>query len=264
MCIEDTDGNWFLGYKMNNNQVGISVQNLNVIFKRHVTAASIRKVVSRLMNKDSVVAEDFFAVKGLGLEVNDGDRVAVVGHNGAGKSTLLKCLAGIYPPSDGVVKINGVLIPLLELGAGFSMSLSARENIYLNGAILGLEKKQIREIENDILEFAELQDFSDQPMITLSLGMRSRLGFSVASFLEPEILLLDEVFATGDIAFIQKAKKRMIEMIDNCRIVMMVSHQEEILREVCNRMIVMHHGEIVMDGNVNDGLNFYHELLHVQ
>lgn len=248
---------------MSNNQAGILVQNLNVVFKHHAGPPSLRKTFSSLMNKKAA-SMGFLAVKNLSLEIKDGDRVAVVGHNGAGKSTLLKCLAGIYPPSTGKIQINGVLIPLLELGAGFSMSLSARENIYLNGAILGLKKSQVAEIEDEILEFAELQDFADQPMITLSLGMRSRLGFSVASFLEPEILLLDEVFATGDIAFIEKAKARMLEMIDNCRIVMMVSHQEPILREVCNRIIVMHHGEMVMDGDVDAGLKYYHELLHVQ
>jgi len=248
---------------MKNNQAGILVQSLDVTFKQHTGAPSLRKMVAQYMNKKSV-SKGFLAVNNLNFKINDGDRVAVVGHNGAGKSTLLKCLAGIYPPSSGLVQINGVLIPLLELGAGFSMSLSARENIYLNGAILGLSKKQVSVIEDDVLDFAELQDFADQPMITLSLGMRSRLGFSVASFLEPEILLLDEVFATGDIAFIQKAKARMVEMIDNCRIVMMVSHQEEILREICNRMIVMDHGKIVMDGNVDDGLRYYHKLLHVK
>lgn len=256
--------NWCLGCNMKRNQVNISIEGLNIAFKRHANAPSIRKLVGQMIRRDTTASNDFLAVQNVNLSIKDGDRVAIVGHNGAGKSTLLKCLAGIYPPSHGEVKIKGVLIPLLELGAGFSMSLSARENIYLNGAILGLSKQQIQEIEDEILAFAELQNFADQPMITLSLGMRSRLGFSVASFLEPEILLLDEVFATGDIAFIQKAKARMIEMIDNCRIVMMVSHQEEILREVCNRMVVMHHGKVVMDGSVDEGLKFYHHLLHVK
>ncbi|MDQ6990712.1 MAG: ATP-binding cassette domain-containing protein [Mariprofundaceae bacterium] len=248
---------------MDNNQVGISVQNLSIRFRHQIGAPSLRETVHRFINRKQAASQDFIAVKNISLEVKDGERVAIVGHNGAGKSTMLKCLAGIYPPSTGMVRIHGVLIPLLELGAGFSMSLSARDNIYLNGAILGLDRKKIQEIEEEILEFAELKDFSNQPMITLSLGMRSRLGFSVASFLSPEILLLDEVFATGDIVFVQKAKARMLEMIDDCRILMMVSHQEEILREVCNRIIVMHHGEIVMDGSVDEGLKFYHELLHI-
>lgn len=191
---------------MDKNQVGISVQDLSIRFRQHVGSPSIRETVDRFINRKRVASQGFLAVKNMSLEVKDGDRVAVVGHNGAGKSTMLKCLAGIYPPSEGMVRVNGILIPLLELGAGFSMSLSARDNIYLNGAILGLDRKKIQEIEGEILEFAELKDFSDQPMITLSLGMRSRLGFSVASFLDPEILLLDEVFATGDIAFVQKAK----------------------------------------------------------
>lgn len=249
---------------MTQNNVNVKVQDLSVTFLRHAgLAASFKETAVRLLGKSKDSEKNFVALKQVNFEVFEGERVAVVGHNGAGKSTLLKCIAGIYPPSIGRIEVNGMLIPLLELGAGFSMAMSVRENIYLNGAILGLPKAKVRELEYDILEFSELEKFADQPMISLSSGMRSRLGFSVASFLSPEILLLDEVFATGDISFVKKAKQRMAEMIEDCRIVIMVSHQEAIIRDVCNRMVVMDHGKIVMDTtSIDEGYKYYHKLLN--
>ncbi len=247
---------------MDNDLVKITVQDLSITFRRYAgLAPSFRETVDRWFTKKEKASHDFLAVNRVNFEVGQGERVAVVGHNGAGKSTLLKCIAGVYPPSKGMVQVEGMLIPLLELGAGFSMAMSVRENIYLNGAILGLSREKISELEEGILAFAELKEFSDSPMINLSSGMRSRLGFSIASFLKPEILLLDEVFATGDIAFVKKATEKMEEMIDSCQIVLMVSHQEAIIRDVCNRMIVMHHGKVVMDGSVDECYKFYHELL---
>ncbi|WP_038246573.1 ABC transporter ATP-binding protein [Ghiorsea bivora] len=244
--------------------VGINVDNLSVTFMRHAgLASSFRETLNRILRREQVGPKSFLALDHVNFSASEGERVAIVGHNGAGKSTLLKCIAGIYPPTEGMIEVNGMMIPLLELGAGFSMAMSVRENIYLNGAILGLPKEKVQELEGDILAFSELGNFSDQPMISLSSGMRSRLGFSVASFLNPEILLLDEVFATGDVAFVKKAKAKMEEMIDNCKIVLMVSHQESIIRDVCNRMVVMDHGKIVKDTSIDEGYEFYHKLINV-
>ncbi len=201
------------------------------------------------------------ALKGVDLQLKRGERLGVVGHNGAGKSTLLKCISGIYPPTKGRVEICGSLIPLLELGAGFSMSMSVRENIYLNGAILGLSRRDVTEIEDEILAFSGLSDFAERPLIHLSSGMRSRLGFSIATFLSPDILLLDEVFATGDVAFVAKARARMKEMIDRCEILIVVSHQEEIIRDVCSRTLVLDHGTIRFDGDTDIALNEYKRIL---
>jgi len=249
---------------MSQNNVSINVENLSVTFMRHAgLAASFGETFNKIFRREEANPRDFLALDQVNFKASEGERIAVVGHNGAGKSTLLKCIAGIYPPSEGAVEVNGVLIPLLELGAGFSMAMSVRENIYLNGAILGLAKSKVQELEEEILSFSELGSFSDQPMISLSSGMRSRLGFSVASYLNPEILLLDEVFATGDVAFVKKAKARMAEMIENCKIVLIVSHQETIIRDVCNRMVVMDHGRVVKDTSIDEGYEFYHKLLNV-
>ncbi len=208
-------------------------------------------------NKDRKVK--FQAVSGINLDLTNGDRVGIIGRNGAGKSTLMKAIAGIYAPATGLIRLKGRLVPLLELGSGFDEYSTVRQNISLNGAILNICKGKIAELEPLILDFSELGGFADQPLTSLSSGMRSRLSFSIASFLDPEILLLDEVFAAGDKSFVQKAKVRMLELIESSKIVMFSSHQEKQILEVCNKAIVLEKGSIVFSGTPSDAIRFYDE-----
>ncbi|WP_157819305.1 ABC transporter ATP-binding protein [Mariprofundus aestuarium] len=242
------------------NDALILINELEVAFPQ---PSGLGKVLRGLFHRgtQSQGVKKMRALKGVDLEFSSGERVGIVGHNGAGKSTLLKCMAGIYPPTKGRVEIIGSLIPLLELGAGFSMSMTVQDNIYLNGAILGLAKSEMKEMERDILDFSGLDDYKEHQLIHLSSGMRSRLGFSIASFLAPDILLLDEVFATGDASFVNKAKERMNKMIDRCEILVIVSHQESIIRDVCSRTIVLDHGTVKFDGDTDAALSEYQAIV---
>jgi len=243
----------------------IDISNLDIEFQRFVALGpSIREYVSKRLLGKPTKASYLSALSAVNLHIDSDERVGIVGQNGAGKSTLLKCIAGIYPPSAGTIDVHGSLVPLLELGAGFSMSMTVRKNIYLNGAIRGFRKRDIRELEDEILDFSELREFADYPLINLSSGMRSRLGFSIASYLQPEILLLDEVFATGDASFVIKAKERMMRMIDSCKIVVIVSHQERIIRDICTRLVVLHHGQVVADDTISRGYQAYYGIIRKQ
>lgn len=240
----------------------IKLNDLSLDF-RHYNGVppSFRARVQQVFTGDFKRTKQFRALDQISLTINSGDRLGIVGGNGSGKTTLLKCIAGIYSPLLGSVVVRGRVVPLLELGSGFSMGMSARKNIYLNGAILGMSHDEMKAMENDILNFAGISDFADQPVISLSSGMKSRLGFSIASFLNPEILLLDEVFATGDISFVEKARAKMEGMIDQSHIVVVVSHQEDVIRSTCNRVVVLHHGQVQFDGDPVDALSFYHDLM---
>ncbi len=200
------------------------------------------------------------AIKKLSLRIDENERVGILGRNGSGKSTLLKAISGIYAPHQGEIKVSGYLLPLLELGAGFDRDRTVVENIFLNGAILGLPYKQVKALVEPIIDFAELDEHRGQVLKDLSSGMKRRLGFSIAANLKPEILILDEVFAAGDVGFIDKAKKRIFEMADACKIVVIVSHSEEIIREMCNRVVVIDGGTLLFDGSVEDGLRYYNGL----
>lgn len=188
------------------------------------------------------------AVRNVSLRVKEGERVGVVGDNGAGKSTLFKVIAKIYRPTGGRVSHYGFLVPLLEIGIGFNPELSGEENIYLTGAIMGIGRKQMAAKVEPILDFSELRDFRNTPVKYYSTGMGQRLAFTVATEIDPEILLLDEVFSTGDVHWLKKAEQRMQSLIDRARIFMLVSHSMEQIQKYCNRVVWMQHGAIVADG----------------
>ncbi|GAB4295980.1 MAG: ABC transporter ATP-binding protein [Thiohalomonadaceae bacterium] len=228
---------------------GIVVDGLTVKFR-----SSARKRLVPVLGKK---APGFVALDNVSFTVTNGERVGIVGRNGAGKSTLLKVISGIYPPHEGRVEVDGDVIPLLELGAGFDPQRSMRENIYLNATLMGLSHAEIRNLEADVIEFTELGDFLYEPVKNLSSGMRSRLGFAIATSLDPEILILDEVFAAGDASFIDKAKQRMYAMIDKCHILLLVSHRLSLIEELCDRVIVIDHGRLLYDGAVAEGIRFY-------
>lgn len=191
------------------------------------------------------------------MEINHGDRLGIIGHNGAGKSSLLKILCKIYTPTSGTIDIKGKVAPLLEIGAGFNPELSGRENIYLNGTILGYNLKRLKEIEPDIINFSELEQFIDTPVKYYSTGMYMKLAFSIATATQPDILILDELFAGGDADFIKKAQARMKAMIEDSNIMVFVSHQMDLLLELCNRVIWVDHGNIIADGKPDEIINQY-------
>lgn len=234
------------GYNMSE----ISIQNLSLKFRLyHDRGISLKEKFANIFRKpDRQAYSDFWAVKDFSLHIVSGERVGIVGHNGAGKSTLLKTLCRIYEPTTGTIAVRGRIAPLLEIGAGFHPEFTGRENIYLNGAILGYSKREIRAIEHEVIAFAELEEFIDTPVKYYSTGMYMRLAFSLATSMQPDILVLDELFAGGDSSFIVKAKARMHQLIDRASIMIMVSHDANLVRSLCNRVIWMDHGKIVADG----------------
>lgn len=237
----------------------ITAKNVSIRFRiYHDRSPSLKDFFASFFKRRSQSSySDFLAVKNLTLEINAGDRVGIIGHNGAGKSTLLKALCRIYEPSEGRILVDGGIAPLLEIGAGFHPEFTGRENIYLNGAILGYSAEQLRVIEPEIIAFAEIEEFIDTPVKYYSTGMYMRLAFSLATAVHPDILILDEIFAGGDAAFLVKAKNRMYEMIDKANIMIMVSHDHLLVRSLCNRVIWLDHGSIVADGDPNSIVERY-------
>lgn len=196
------------------------------------------------INKDRSI----HAIQNMSLTIQDGERVAIIGHNGAGKSTLLKIISGIYPPTSGVLQVEGRVSSMFELMTGFEMEQSGWDNIYLRGLMLGETPKSIREKMNEIAAFSELGDFLNIPVKYYSSGMFVRLAFSVSTAIQPDILLLDEVVSAGDASFIQKAKRRMMEMMAISNIMVLVTHSMVDAVEMCSRCIWLEKGKIIMDG----------------
>jgi ABC-type polysaccharide/polyol phosphate transport system ATPase subunit len=204
-----------------------------------------------------VAEEEFWLYRDLHLCVTHGQRVGIVGANGAGKSTLLKMLNGIYPPTEGTIHIRGRVSPVLELGSGFNAELSAAENILLNGAFLGFARQEMAGKVERIIEFAGLHDFRTLPVKYYSSGMMLRLAFAIATDVEPEILLLDEIFAAGDAAFSKKAMTRMTSLLDASHIAILASHNLNLIQEFCTRALWLERGRVVMDGDPADVCRAY-------
>lgn len=197
------------------------------------------------------------ALKNISLEINEGERVGIIGLNGAGKSTLLKVISGILKPTQGSLEITGGIQPLIEIGAGFDPEFTGRENIYLNSYMLGFTKKQVREREQEIIDFADLGDFIDTPIKYYSSGMSVRLAFSIATMIDPEILVFDEMLSAGDAAFIGKAKARIDSLINKAKIMAIVSHDLNLIKSICNRCIWVQHGAILLDSSPEETINMY-------
>ena len=228
----------------------IIVENLSIKFRiYHDRFPCLKDYFSNLLKRKTMPSHsDLHAIKNMSFEIKAGDRVGIIGHNGAGKSTLLKALCGVYKAIDGHITIDGKIAPLLEIGAGFHPEFTGRENIYLNGAILGYSKKQLKQIEPEVIAFAELEALIDTPVKYYSTGMYMRLAFSLATAMHPDILILDEVFAGGDAAFITRARARLCGFINKANIMIMVSHNQHFIESMCNRVIMLDHGKIVADG----------------
>ncbi|MCW1973046.1 UNVERIFIED_ORG: ABC-2 type transport system ATP-binding protein/lipopolysaccharide transport system ATP-binding protein [Pantoea agglomerans] len=197
------------------------------------------------------------ALKNINLELNHGDRLALIGHNGAGKSTLLKTMAGIYEPTNGSIESVGSIASLLDINLGVNPESSGRENIYSRGMLLGMSKRQINETIDEIIDFTDLADFIDLPVRTYSSGMSVRLAFAISTAVKPDILLLDEVIGAGDANFMDKARKRILDLIESVGILVFSSHSESDVKSFCTKGIVMNAGKITFSGNVDDAYEYY-------
>lgn len=232
------------------------VQRFRVIQERPNTLREVFAHVFR--NRTSYYK--FEALKGVSFSISDGEAVGIVGRNGSGKSTILKIIAGVYGPTAGAVHVSGKVAALIELGAGFHSDLTGRENILLNGLLLGLTKREIRAREPQIVDFAELGEFIDSPVRQYSTGMFMRLGFAIAMEVDPDILLIDEILAVGDYAFQQKCQARIDDFRRHGKTIVFVSHDARAVRQICQRALLIHEGRLLADGTPDQVLDRYEKL----
>jgi len=205
--------------------------------------------------------EDFWALSDVSLTVKEGETVGILGRNGSGKSTLLKCICGVLQPTNGEVAVRGKLAGLLELGAGFQQDLTGRENVYLNGSLLGMSKREVDRVFDSIVEFSELEEFIDGPVKFYSSGMYVRLGFAVAVNVDPDILVVDEVLAVGDERFQRKCIDRVMQFQREGRTILLVTHSADQVRSICDRGVVLSHGRLVVDGEPGEATRIFRERL---
>lgn len=230
----------------------IKVDNVSIKFNLcREKVDTLKEYIIKLV-KGKIQYDEFWALKNVSFDVERGDSVGLVGFNGSGKSTMLKVIAGVLKPTTGQVIVKGSVAPLIELGAGFDMDLTARENIYLNGAILGHSRKMMDKHYEDIVEFSELHEFMDVPVKNFSSGMIARLAFAIATIGIPDILIVDEVLSVGDYKFQEKCEKRIQNMRDNGTTILFVSHSIEQVEKICNKAVWINKGELKMIGSSVD------------
>jgi len=210
------------------------------------------KAITRKLHYD-----EFWALKNISFDVAKGEVIGIMGLNGSGKSTLLKLIAGVFKPSKGTITVNGTVAPLLELGAGFDYEFSARENVYMNGAMFGHPPSYMKTLYNDIMDFSELWDFEDVPVKNFSSGMVARLGFAIAAQVNPEILILDEILGVGDYLFYQKCEAHIKKLINSGTTVLLVSHNAPAIKDMCSRAILLKEGQMVYIGSVDEVFELY-------
>ena len=232
-------------------------QRFRVIHERPDT---VRELFSKIFRHRSSY-HDFEAVKNVSFDVPHGQAVGIIGRNGSGKSTLLKIIAGVYRPSKGTVTVNGSLAPLIELGAGFHHELTGRENILLNGLLMGYSKRDMMERQQAIIDFADVGEFIDAPVKQYSSGMYMRLAFAVAIEVDPQILVLDEILAVGDMGFQQKCFERIRRFRESGKTILLVTHSMAVVEEHCDRAILIDHGNIIVDGRADEAIAMYKTLL---
>ncbi len=224
---------------------------------------NVKEYIIKFIKKE-LMYQEFWALRDVTFDVKKGDRVGILGLNGAGKSTLLKICSGVLKATQGTVTTKGRIAPLLELGAGFDRQYTGKENIFLYGSMLGYTKEFLNEKYDEIVEFSELGDFINVPVKNYSSGMRARLGFSVATIVEPDILILDEVLSVGDAKFRRKCEARIQSMFDKGVTVLFVSHSVSQVLRICNKGILLEQGRLIAQGDVEDVVNFYEEKMSVQ
>lgn len=246
-----------------NHACSIHIKDVSLLYDLHFDRTNnLKEYIVNLLSRRSYVKKKkdvLHALNHVTLDIHEGERVGIIGLNGAGKSTLLKVISGILKPSSGELLVKGHIQPLIEIGAGFDPEFTGRENIYLNGYMLGFTKKQIQAKEKEIIEFTELGEFIDTPIKYYSSGMSVRLAFTIATMIEPEILVFDEMLSAGDAVFIQKARKRLNAILDNAKIIVLVSHDLEMIRAICNKVIVLKKGQIAFSGDTDAAIKWYQD-----
>jgi len=244
----------------------IRLQNVNL----HYSSAAYREtslkafVFKAIGRRGFKPLQDVHALKDVSFEMKPGDRVALIGHNGAGKSTLLRTIAQLYPISSGMRDVRGEIRALFELTLGFESEATGRENIYYRGLLLGETPKTIKKLVNEIIEFADIGDFIEYPIKTYSAGMLVRLAFAISTAVPGDILLLDEVVGAGDASFAEKAKNRIASLIKNSEILVFASHDFASIKALCNRALVLDHGRILCDGDVDLAINYYKQMISTE
>lgn len=238
-------------------EYAVEVRNVSMMFnKSKEKVDNFKEYVIRLV-KRQLMFEEFWALRDISFAIKKGEAIGLIGLNGSGKSTMLKIIAQVMKPTRGTVKVTGSVAPMIELGAGFDADLSARENVYLNGTVLGYSRKQMEKKFDEIIDFAELWDFIDTPIKNFSSGMTARLGFSIATANLPDILIADEILGVGDYKFQQKCEERIGTIINNGATVILVSHSIEQIQTICTRAIWLEKGRLVMDGEVKQVCESY-------
>lgn len=246
---------------MMNNDVIVDVKDLTIRFNKSNQRVNNLKEYAIKMAKGELMFQEFLALKDISLQVKKGEAWALIGPNGSGKSTLLKAISGILKPYKGSVTVSGSISPLIELGAGFDGELTARENIFINGCLLGHSKRFMEEHFDEIVDFAELWDFLDSPIKNYSSGMNARLGFAIATVVNPDILICDEILAVGDMAFQEKCHKRMGKMLETGATLLFVSHDINKVKELCNHAAWIEKGVMKAKGDVNEICDAYASLV---
>ena len=245
-----------------NEEYVVDVEDLTIRFNLASEKVDNLKEYVIKMIKHELMFQEFLALKHVNLKVKSGEAWGLIGTNGSGKSTLLKACCGILKPYTGTVTTRGKIAPLIELGAGFDMNMTARENVFLNGTVLGHSRKFMEEHFNEIIDFAELQDFLDVPIKNFSSGMQARLGFAIATMVRPDILVVDEILSVGDYQFQQKCYKRMEEMLSNGTTLLYVSHDVKSVRKLCDHDIWLDKGDVRMSGLVKEVTDEYIKEYH--
>lgn len=242
---------------MEQNDITISARDVAMRFRlTDDRIMSLKEFVTRKI-RGKIKTNEFWALKGVSFDVHKGEVLGIIGRNGSGKSTLLKCISGILKPTRGSVKCHGNIVPMLELGSGFDPDLTGRENVFLNGSILGYTEEFLQEKFEEIHAFSELGDFIDVPIRNYSSGMMARLAFSVATVVNPQILIVDEILSVGDEAFQAKSRARMMELMSGGTTVLFVSHSLSQIREMCDRVLWLDGGEVRMYGETQEVCDAY-------
>ena len=241
-----------MGYIMYNKDIIIDVRDLTIRFnKASEKVDNLKEYIIKLL-KHELMFQEFIALDHVSFQVKRGEAWGIIGTNGSGKSTLLKAISQILKPYRGSITIKGTVAPLIELGAGFDTNMTARENIFLNGCVLGHTEKYMKEHFNEIVEFAELENFLDSPLKNYSSGMTARLGFAIATMVKPEILIVDEILAVGDYHFRKKCEKRMSDLLNNGTTLLYVSHSVEEVKRLCDKALWLSYGKVKMQGPVKE------------
>ena len=243
---------------MAKNDVALRVNDVSICFNLSKEKVdNFKELFIKKLKGEKLRFNEFWALKDVSFELKKGERLGILGLNGAGKRTLLKGFEGVYKPTKGSVQRYGHMAPMIELGAGFDPNYTGRENIFLYGSVLGFSKEFLMSKYDEILEFSELGEFIDVPIKNYSSGMKARLGFSIATVVEPEILILDEVLSVGDAKFRKKCEKKMKKMFDHGVTVLFVSHSLAQVKRLCNKAIILEHGQLIAKGDIDDVVEIY-------